>query len=271
MHKRILLPSKNKNEILYISETIIDENFKTTKHAHPNIEILFFLEGSGYVITENEKIKVKKNDLMIINMESNHYECSNDNFRFYAIGLNHLKAFLKDSFSDNIIYISLDDQISNTIYNLYNMIYNESIEKKDNYMELINNYFESLKIIINRCISVNFYKINTKNKSAIVASLCQIIDNYFYLPIKIKDLAKRVSLSSSSICHLFKKEMGISIINYKINKQIEEAKNLILLTDMNMIEICNAVGLKDSSYFAKIFKKIVGQSPRDYKKYCTNL
>ena len=82
MHNRILLPSNNENEILYISETKVDKEFKPVRHSHSNLEILFFTEGEGLVITENRKIKVKRNDIMIINMNAAHFEYSNNNFKF---------------------------------------------------------------------------------------------------------------------------------------------------------------------------------------------
>lgn len=265
MHKRILIPSNNKNEILYLSETIIDQNFKATKHSHPNLEILFFIEGEGLLVTNYKKYNIKTNDLIIINMNTEHIELSNCNLKFYAIGLNHLKAFLQNLMDEEIIHISLDNNNSKLIKNLYSLILEEVLNKKEQYLDIINNYFDNLLIIIKRYLSIDFINTNDNNHSSIVSTLCHILDNYFYLNLKISELAKKLSLSSSSICHIFKKEMGISLIEYKIKKQIEEAKNLLIITDMTIIEICNAVGLKNSSYFSKVFKNYVGISPKEYR------
>lgn len=266
MHKRILIPINNKNEILYLSETIIDHEFKATKHSHPNLEILFFIEGEGLLVTNNKKYNIKANDLIIINMNTEHIELSNNNLKFYAIGLNHLKAFLDNLIDDEIIYTSLDNNNSKLIKNLYSLILEEVLNKKDQYVNIINNYFDSLLIIIKRYLSIDFLNTNDNNHNSIVSTLCHILDNYFYLNLKIDDLAKKLSLSNSSICHIFKKEMGTSLIEYKIKKQIEEAKNLLIITDMTILEICNAVGFKNSSYFSKIFKNHEGMNPKEYRE-----
>lgn len=264
MHNRMLLPSYNDNEILYISETIIDEEFKATRHSHSNFEILFFVEGEGVVVSDDSKIKVSKNNILIINSKTMHYEMSDSSCRFFALGINDLKAFFKESFNEDIINLSLNDYDSKIIRNLYFLIYNEVMYKSLNYVEIVSNYFNNILFILKRN-NISFIKRNDKDISQVVYSIKNILDNYFYLPIKIENIALKLSMSQSSICHQFKKEMNMSIIEYKINKQIEEAKNLLLITDMNMIEICNAVGLKDSSYFSKIFKKKVNLTPKEYR------
>ena len=79
-------------------------------------------------------------------------------------------------------------------------------------------------------------------------------------------LSKRLNISKYHLCHLFKKETGISIIEYKINKQIEEAKNLLLNTDMRVNDISLLVGFTNSAYFSKYFKKLTNLTPLEFKK-----
>lgn len=267
MHQRIMLPSNdNENEILYISKTTIDENFKAISHSHPNTEILFFMKGNGFVISKEQKIKVKEYDLIIINKDLAHLETSSNYFEFYAIGINSLKVSFQESFFNKIIHISLDSKYSHIISNYYDLFFEEANNKKENYLKIINNLYSNLIFIIQRIINVSFNKMKIDdNNSAIVSSICQMIDNYYYLPFQLSEMAKKVSLSVSSICHLFKKEMNISIIEYRINKQIEEAQNLLLVTDMTIVEICDAVGFKDASYFTKVFKNKIGSSPKIYR------
>ena len=57
-----------------------------------------------------------------------------------------------------------------------------------------------------------------------------------------------------------------SIIEYKINKQIEEAKNLLINTDMRVNDISLLVGFTNSSYFSKYFKKLTNLTPLEFKK-----
>ena len=76
MHKRIKIPINNKFEILYISETEIDNSFQAVQHSHPNLEIIIVVDGKGNVVTKDRKYQVKKNDILFINPFVEHFEKS---------------------------------------------------------------------------------------------------------------------------------------------------------------------------------------------------
>ena len=107
MHNRFPLFSDQSN-LLYISETIIDKEFYSSMHSHPNLEVLFFIDGEGFVRSSEEKLKVSKHDIVIINANTMHYEDTNNLVHFYAIGINASEIFLHE-----ILYFGI-----NTLYNL---------------------------------------------------------------------------------------------------------------------------------------------------------
>ena len=51
-----------------------------------------------------------------------------------------------------------------------------------------------------------------------------------------------------------------------LNKRIEAAKDYLRNTDMKTYEISEAVGVEDAGYFSKMFKKITGVSPKEFRK-----
>ena len=65
--------------------------------------------------------------------------------------------------------------------------------------------------------------------------------------------------------HSFTKQIGVSPINYVINKRISEAKNLLKTTNYSIRDISSIVGFSTSSYFSQMFKKVTGLSPKEYK------
>jgi two-component system response regulator YesN len=64
--------------------------------------------------------------------------------------------------------------------------------------------------------------------------------------------------------------MGRSIVDYIIEKRVEEAKKLILLDTMSLRIISDTVGFSDYNYFARTFKKRSGYTPLEYKKKFTS-
>ncbi len=84
--------------------------------------------------------------------------------------------------------------------------------------------------------------------------------------ISLKKLAEAVGINPYYLSHLFRKEMGISFLEYLTFVRISIAKNLLKQTTMSMMDICLEVGYQDPSHFAKIFKKKEGIHPTEFRK-----
>ncbi len=67
---------------------------------------------------------------------------------------------------------------------------------------------------------------------------------------------------------VFKRETGKSIIEYLLDKRIEEAKNLLLEGALTLSQISESVGFGDYNYFFRMFKKRTGYTPSAYKRLC---
>ena len=84
--------------------------------------------------------------------------------------------------------------------------------------------------------------------------------------LTLEKIADDVHFSTVYCDTLFKKEVGRPIIDYLINERMNEAKSLLVETDISILEIARAVGYDDASYFSRLFKKRVGESPLRYRK-----
>jgi len=106
---------------------------------------------------------------------------------------------------------------------------------------------------------------NVKNVEVIRKTREFIRANY-KKKLKLTDISKSVLLSPYYLSHIFKNETGITLMEYLTKVRIEEAKRLLENTSCNTTQISFDVGYSDQSYFCKIFKKIEGISPLEYKK-----
>jgi two-component system response regulator YesN len=91
------------------------------------------------------------------------------------------------------------------------------------------------------------------------------IDANYDKPITLADIARISHLSVSRLAHIFKEQMGITIIDYLTSVRIERAKQLLLATEQSCTEICFQVGYNNQSYFSRTFKELVGMSPRQFR------
>ena len=89
--------------------------------------------------------------------------------------------------------------------------------------------------------------------------------------ITLADIGKMTFFSPVYCDTVFKKDMGVSIIDYLLSRRIAEAKKLLIEGTFSLSEIARQSGFEDSNYFSRVFKKRTGYTPTEYKKiYCTN-
>ncbi len=85
-------------------------------------------------------------------------------------------------------------------------------------------------------------------------------------PLTLADIAKASHLSVSRLAHLFREEMGVTIVDYLTNLRIHHAKRLLMLSESNCTRICYEVGYNNQSYFTRVFKQITGLTPRQFRQ-----
>ncbi len=83
--------------------------------------------------------------------------------------------------------------------------------------------------------------------------------------ISLGQVAKAVNMSSYYFCKMFKKVTGINFTDYVARVRIEKSKNLLLNPNLRVSEIAFEVGFQSLTHFNRVFKKILGQSPTDYR------
>jgi len=94
----------------------------------------------------------------------------------------------------------------------------------------------------------------------------QYINDHFHESITLEDIAGVVHLNAVYFSVIFKREVGINFSDYLIQMRIEAAKALLKESHMTINEIAERVGYRDSRYFSKLFRKIVGVYPNEYRK-----
>ncbi|AYO30013.1 helix-turn-helix domain-containing protein [Biomaibacter acetigenes] len=95
-------------------------------------------------------------------------------------------------------------------------------------------------------------------------ALNYIRDN-FNRPITLEEVSDHVHISPYYFSHGFKNFTGMNFIDYVTKLRIDEAKKLLLTTDMNVGDIGKQVGYYDPNYFGRVFKNLVGMPPSKFK------
>ena len=97
-------------------------------------------------------------------------------------------------------------------------------------------------------------------------NIIQYIDRNLSKNLTIEELAGMAYLHPNYFIRLFKKYIGTSPIQYINKRRVEEAKVLLMSSDITLSEICSMVGITDIYYLSKLFKDYTGVSPTNYRK-----
>jgi signal transduction histidine kinase/DNA-binding LacI/PurR family transcriptional regulator/CheY-like chemotaxis protein len=103
----------------------------------------------------------------------------------------------------------------------------------------------------------------SENQKRVYQTVAYIHSNYAE-SFNRSDLARHVGMSERHLDRCFRSEMGISPIVYLNRYRIKQAKMLLEQGRTGITEIALAVGFKSSGYFARVFREVVGVSPRSY-------
>ena len=102
-------------------------------------------------------------------------------------------------------------------------------------------------------------------KPELLDRITAYIEHHYASCIPIDDLARRFYVSNSTISHLFKQRMGVSLYRYITQRRLIAAKTLIR-QGRRMEDVGREVGFSDYSTFYRAFKQEFGISPRQYRK-----
>lgn len=96
--------------------------------------------------------------------------------------------------------------------------------------------------------------------------ICRYLDENYAEPVSLEMLAKQGRVSTGYLCRIFKKEIGLGVVDYLTERRIQTATRLLQETDDKILSIAMEAGFGDLSHFNRVFKKLTGLSPSAYRK-----
>lgn len=93
----------------------------------------------------------------------------------------------------------------------------------------------------------------------------EFIRNNIHESINLKELSEKACMSTTSFYRYFKRELGVSPIEFILNEKIKYAKKLLSNPNLNITEVSYATGFEDCNYFIRLFKKYEGVTPKQYQ------
>lgn len=226
------------------------KNYPLHTHAFP--EIMFYLEGVGYMKTEQGDFSFSPGTIIIVPKGVEHGLQSENGFKNISVSGNFYR------FQDLKEVSVLSDNVNNDGLCLAKMLYNNRFSDKE--------YLETL------CMAyLLFIRQNLSVKNPLSAATENIISgitkNYADTDFKLSDLLNKSNYSEDYIRAYFKKVTKKTPTEFLTDVRIKHACFLIGIyrDNLSLDEISERCGYTDYVYFSKQFKKTTGVSPSKYK------
>ena len=103
-------------------------------------------------------------------------------------------------------------------------------------------------------------------RTAIIrAEMYSFIESHYREDISMQDAAAALRYSDAYFCKLFKQCFKVNFSTYLNEFRVQKARQLMTDARLNLKDISAACGYSDANYFTKVFKRITGQTPSEYR------
>ena len=103
-----------------------------------------------------------------------------------------------------------------------------------------------------------------------ISQACNLLSQNFEQNLQLEDLAKKLNMSVSNLCHLFKEETGVSPIHYAMERRLERALTMLANSHNSIDDIAQKTGFSNRYHFSNAFKLRYGVPPVQMRKSLTS-
>ena len=253
-----------------ITKSKYDSDWHSTLHTHPFTELFYVVDGKGEFNIQGQRFPVKPNDFVIINPQVEHTELSSPDepLEYIVLGINGLSFSNLTPVSEGghpFSFFNLRDE-QKDILRYLNAMVQEATSQSMSYELVCHNLLEILliKILRHQHFDLEVGKQSKATKD--ISFIKHYLETYYHESIQLEDLASMTHLSRFYISHSFKKEIGMSPMEYLIDIRIKESKILLRTTNYSISQVADIVGFTTPTYFSKQFRKSTGIPPTDYRE-----
>lgn len=239
--------------------------------AHQEIELVYIVDGSADIFVDEVKTTLTQQDILLINSGRRHSIKAKETSILFKIYISY--QIMAEYIHENYLFFWCDTTLDTS---------DDSLQLKKILQKLMLNFLEnngqvtfSQKELTYRLLNfiADNYKVDRTKAEIPVrngdSKRLDFILHYIHLhyaqPIALCDIAKLLYISDSSLSRFFKKETGVSFVDYVNEVRLHYAIEDLLMTDLPMTHIAVNNGFSTPSAFNRIFKAVYGITPSEYR------
>ena len=251
-------------------------------HYHPEIEITYIKKGSMHYRVNNQSFHLKEGDIIFCNSNALHSGEMEHQEDCSYIPITFDPKLIYGFFQSTICTKYVEPVIQNLAVCAMHIDYTESWHEtfRKKMLEVIaldkeKPDFYELDISIRMQIMWRLLVEHLPHQPRPAASdlteyerirkILSYIEQNYMNPITLAEVAEHIHLCESECTRLFKRHMNTTLFSFLQEYRIERSLEY-LSTHESISNIAGKTGFSDSNYYSKVFSKIKGCSPREYRK-----
>ncbi len=260
-----------RSNLIYLQETgSLHALFPHTSSRQNLSSYLFFLvtEGTGTLVYNGTTYELSNGDCVFINCRNPYSHASSEHLwslswcHFYGSNLNGIyNKYIERG--GRPVFRPVDMKPYQSILgDIYSTASSASYTRD---MQIYSQLTSLLALIMEE----SWHPENQENLSAQKRDMLEIkdyIDSHYTEKITLESLASTFYISKHYLARCFKEQCGMTVVNYIQQVRITRAKHLLRFSEESVEVIADTCGINDANYFSRVFRKVEGVSPAEYRR-----
>lgn len=230
--------------------------------------IIYCTEGYGWLEINKKKVEVSPSQFIAIPANTPHKYAANTNkpWTIYWIHFKgEISAFIIDLILQNSEnykpYLSYNEDRIKLFEDIYYNLEKGYSDDTLRYVNMIFSHFLSSLIYEDK-----FNQLEENTDDTMVEKTISFMQDNISKILRLDELAALANLSTSHFSALFRAQTGYAPIEYFNQLKVQKACQYISFTAMSIKSIAISLGIEDQYYFSRMFTKLMGNSPNEYRK-----
>ena len=228
------------------------------------------LDGAGKLYYDNCEYRIKKGDCVFIDCKNTYTHMTGyDGDRLWSLQWCH---FYSNTLPD--IYNKYCERGGKPVFHPAKV--KEIIQTMDSIYEIAesDDYIRDMRIndklsyLLTLLMEESWHPDSAvkKKKKMEIVKIKEYLDENYNRKVSLDELCSKFYINKYYMMKLFSEAYGTTINNYANSVRVTKAKQLLRFSDKRMDEISSELGFEDANYFSRLFKKVEGMSPSEYRK-----